>query len=230
MGHKLLLCAGALMIAATTAWAADPLPRAKPEAVGLSPAKLERIGAQLRADVEKGRIPGAVVAIARRGKLAYLEAFGYLDKAAGKPMPADAIFSIASMTKPMTTVAALTLTEEGRVLLNDPIGNYLPQLAKMQVAALRKDAAGKVTVESVAATRQPTSQDLMRHTAGLVYGARGNTPVHALYPPSSSGSATTLTGTEFIDKLAAAPLKNSVPVSVVALPEDDGGYSACTGV
>ena len=86
---------------ALPALAADPLPRATPESVGMSSERLARIGAALRADIEKGRIPGAVVAIARKGKLVYFEAFGYLDKAAGTTMTTDAIFNIASMTKPM---------------------------------------------------------------------------------------------------------------------------------
>ena len=83
---------------ALPALAADPLPRATPESVGMSSERLARIGAALRADIDKGRIPGAVVAIARKGKLVYFEAFGYLDKAAGTKMTTDAIFNIASMT------------------------------------------------------------------------------------------------------------------------------------
>jgi len=102
---------------ALPAFAADALPRATPESVGMSSARLARIGETLRADVEKGRIPGAVVAIARKGKLVYFEAFGYLDKDAGTKMTTDAIFSIASMTKPLTGVAALTLYEDGKVLI-----------------------------------------------------------------------------------------------------------------
>ena len=94
-----------ILVFAATAFAADPLPRAKPEAVGMSSVRLARIGAALKSDVDKGRLPGAVVAIARRGKLVYFEAAGFLDKDAGVPMPKDAIFSIASMTKPMTSVA-----------------------------------------------------------------------------------------------------------------------------
>ncbi|MFI5400210.1 MAG: serine hydrolase domain-containing protein [SAR324 cluster bacterium] len=184
----------------------DPLPRAKPEAVGMSSAKLERIGAMLREDVAKGRIPGAVVAIARRGKLAYFEAVGYRDKAAGALMTTDAIFSVASMTKPMTTVAALTLTEEARILLDDPVGKYLPALANRRVAVLRTDASGKTTIDTVPAQRQPTIQDLMRHTSGLLYGGRGSTALHALYPPSSSRSAALYSGAEFIDKLGTLPL------------------------
>src|ERR1051326_4002476 len=89
-------------------FAADPLPRAKPETVGMSSERLARIGEALRADVEKGRLPGAVVAVARKGKLVYYQSFGYLDKDAGTKMQNDAIFSIASMTKPMVAVGALT--------------------------------------------------------------------------------------------------------------------------
>src|SRR4051812_33319969 len=95
-----LLSFVALLIA-VPAFAADPLPRAKPESVGMSSERLARIGDVIRADVEKGRLPGAVIAVARKGKLVYYEAFGYLDKDAGTKMQKDAIFSIASMTKPM---------------------------------------------------------------------------------------------------------------------------------
>ena len=186
--------------------AADPLPLAMPEAVGMSSQRLERIGQTLRADIEKGRMPGAVVAIARKGKLIYYEAHGYLDKAAGISMPKDAIFSIASMTKPMAGVAAMTLVEEGRLFLNDPVGQYLPPLGKMPVALMKTDAAGQTTVETVPAKRPMMIQDLMRHTSGLTYGARGNTPVHKMYPPSSSDSSRTYTGAEFIEKLGSLPL------------------------
>ena len=111
-----------ILIALAGPVAADPLPLAKPEDVGVSSQRLERIGQTLRADIEKGRMPGAVVAIARKGKLIYYEAHGYLDKAAGIPMPKDAIFSIASMTKPMTGVAVMMLVEEGRLFLRRPRG------------------------------------------------------------------------------------------------------------
>ena len=84
-----------LSIFCASAFGADPLPRAKPESVGMSSARLARIGAAIKADVDKNRIPGAVVAVARRGKLVYYESVGFLDKDAGKPMPKDAIFSIA---------------------------------------------------------------------------------------------------------------------------------------
>jgi CubicO group peptidase (beta-lactamase class C family) len=187
------------------AFAADPLPRAKPETVGMSSERLGRIGAALRADVEKGRLPGAVVAVARKGKLVYYQAFGYLDKDAGTKMTPDAIFSIASMTKPIVAVGALTLLEHGQIQIDEPVGTYLPQLSKMQVAVL-KSADGGAGFDTVAAQRQVTIQDLMRHTSGIIYGGRGATPVHKLYPASSSSAGTGMTGKEFVDKLGSLPL------------------------
>ena len=191
---------------ALPALAADPLPRATPESVGMSSERLARIGAALRADIDKGRIPGAVVAIARKGKLVYFEAFGYLDKDAGTKMTTDAIFSIASMTKPLTGVAALTLYEDGKVLINDPVAKFLPQIGKMPVAVMRKDSTGQDVMDTVPVRRPMLVHDVMRHTSGLIYGGRGSTAVHKLYPASSGTSGTTMTSAEFLDKLGGIPL------------------------
>src|SRR5437764_12546909 len=114
----------------------DPLPRAKPEEVGLSSERLGEIAKVINADVEKGRLPGAVIAVARRGKLVYYEAFGFRDKAAGVAMTKDTIFNIASMTKPMPTVAALQLYERGKLLIDDPLAKYFPKCAEQQLADL----------------------------------------------------------------------------------------------
>jgi CubicO group peptidase (beta-lactamase class C family) len=187
------------------ALAADPLPRAKPESVGMSSERLARIGEALRADIDKGRLPGAVIAVARRGKLVHYQAYGWLDKDAGTKMTTDAIFSIASMTKPMVAVGALTLFERGLVRIDDPVGSYLPQLGKQQVAVLRANDAA-AGFDTVPAARAVTIQDLMRHTSGIVYGGRGATPVHKLYPSSSSSAGTSMTGKEFLDKLGSVPL------------------------
>jgi CubicO group peptidase (beta-lactamase class C family) len=176
------------------------LPVAKPEGVGMSSQRLERIAPILRADIESGRMPGAVVAVARRGKLVYYEAFGFLDRTARTPMPRDAIFAIMSMTKPLTTVGALTLVEEGRLFLNDPVGTYLPQLGAMSVAVMRDDKL----VGTAPARRQPTIQDLMRHTAGLTYGNRGTSELYKMYPQGSF--ADSMTGSQFIDRLSRLPL------------------------
>ncbi|HST01560.1 MAG TPA: serine hydrolase, partial [Usitatibacter sp.] len=147
---------------------------------------------------------GAVVAIARRGKLAYFRAFGYLDKDRGVPMPLDAIFSPASMEKPMVAVAALQLVEQGRMVMGDPVAKYIPQFAGMKVA--RMSADGMHIAGTEAQKRPMTIQDLMRHTAGLTYGRRGEDELSRQYPASSNWSAENLTGPQFIDRLASLPL------------------------
>lgn len=195
-----------ILFASFATFAADPLPRARPESVGLSPDQLERIGQVLKADAERGQIPGAVVAIARKGRLAYFEAFGYQDKAAGTPMAKDSIFAIASMTKPMVGVGIMQLVEDTRIQMSDPVSRWFPSLGKLPVGVMRKDAAGETIMEAVPARRQITIQDLLRHTSGLTYGARGTTPVHKTFPPSSGGAANQYTGDEFIERLSKVHL------------------------
>jgi CubicO group peptidase (beta-lactamase class C family) len=192
------------LLASGAAFAEDPLPRAKPEEVGMSSERLARIGATLKADIEAGRIPGAVVAIARHGKLVMFDAYGWRDKAAGAPMTTDTIFNIASMTKPMTTVGALMLYEQGKLLIDDPLSKYFPKFAAMRVAA--RDGANEPTADTVPANRPITIQDLMRHTSGLIYGGRGNTSVHKMYPAGSADAARDYDGAAFMDKLASLPL------------------------
>ncbi len=191
---------------ARPALAADPLPPATPESVGMSTQRLARIGETMRADVAKGRLPGAVLAIARRGQLVHYELFGYLDKAANVLMPKDAIFAIASMTKPMTAVCILLLVEEGRIALSDPISRWFPALGKLAVAVLKTDSGGQTAVETVPAMREITIHDLLRHTSGFTYGALGSTPVHKLYPSNALVLGVTFTGTELVEKLNGLPL------------------------
>ncbi|HET7490290.1 MAG TPA: serine hydrolase domain-containing protein, partial [Bradyrhizobium sp.] len=192
------------ILACGAAFAEEPLPRAKPEEVGLSSERLARIGETLKADIAAGRVPGAVIAIARRGKLVAFDAYGWRDKASGVPMTTDTIFNIASMTKPMTTVGALMLYEQGKILMNDPLAKYFPKFSAMRVAV--RDAAGEPTTETVSANRPITIQDLMRHTSGLIYGGRGNTLVHKMYPAGSGDAARDYDGAAFMDKLATLPL------------------------
>jgi CubicO group peptidase (beta-lactamase class C family) len=142
----------------------------------LAPARLDRLGEVLRAEVECGRLPGAVALVARRGRLAYFESFGQSDPASGAPMAKDSIFRIYSMTKPITSVAAMMLWEEGRFLLSDPIAKYLPEFAGVQVGVQRG-----ADLELVAPERAITVQDLLRHTSGLTYEFRGAGPVHKRY-------------------------------------------------
>jgi CubicO group peptidase (beta-lactamase class C family) len=184
-----------------------PLPRAEPEAVGMSSTQLGRIIPALNAEIEAGRLPGAVVAIARHGRLVFHEAVGHLGPDRRTPMPRDALFAIASMTKPVTGVAALLLWEEGRLGLADPIERFLPQLGNRRVAVLNERVrAGQGPIETVPAKRSITMQDLMRHTSGLTYGGRGTTAVHALYPASSNAAGATLDTAALLERLGAAPL------------------------
>jgi CubicO group peptidase (beta-lactamase class C family) len=154
----------------------SPLPPAAPEEIGLSSARLARLGEVMNGEVERGRVPGAVALIARRGRLGYFESFGHRDAASGAPMATDTIFRIYSMTKPVTSVAAMMLWEEGRFLLNDPIAKYLPEFSEPQVAVVRDGV-----LERISAERSITIQDLLRHTSGLTYEFRGPGPVQKMY-------------------------------------------------
>jgi CubicO group peptidase (beta-lactamase class C family) len=182
----------------------DPLPRGKPEEAGMSSERLADIGRMLNADIARGQMPGAVLAVARHGRLIYFEAFGWRDKAADAPMTSDAIFNIASMTKPMVAVAALQLYEQGRLMMDEPLAKYFPKFAGMEVAVL--DASKETITGKVPAARKITIQDLFRHTSGLSYGGRGTTAVHKLYPEGSGAAALKYTGPEFLDQLAGVPL------------------------
>jgi CubicO group peptidase (beta-lactamase class C family) len=148
------------------------LPTAKPAEVGLG--HLDRLGAYFRAEAEAKRLPGAVVMIARNGKVAYHEAFGVRDPATGAPMQKDSIFRMYSMTKPVTAVAILMLMEEGRLRLADPVSRFLPALKAPKVITETIDAQGQHRTVTVPAEREITILDLLRHTAGLSYGVFGN--------------------------------------------------------
>lgn len=152
---------------------AAPLPSARPEEVGMSSQRLERITTAFTAAVESGELPGVVVNVARGGKLVYSRAIGWQDKAGGIHMRDDSIFRIYSMTKPIVSVAAMSLVEQGKLSLADPVSKYIPGFANTQVGVEKQDGAGAVTLELVKAERQMTVQDLLRHTSGLTYGVIG---------------------------------------------------------
>ena len=194
-------------LALTMAAFAQGLPTAKPDEVGLSTERLARLTATLREDVDKGTLPGAVLLIERHGKIAYFESMGWLDPQNKTPMTKDAIFRIHSMSKPIATVAAMMLWEEGKIALSDPAAKYLPQLAELQVAADNKpDAnAGTANLELVAAKRPMSIQDLMRHSSGLTYGFFGDTPVKKLYAKANLFEGD-FDNAEFIERLAKLPL------------------------
>jgi len=154
----------------------QPLTAAAPEEIGLSPQRLARLSQVMAGEIERRRLPGGVALVARRGRVGYFESFGERDVGAGVPMTKDAIFRIYSMTKPITSVAAMMLWEEGRFLLNDPITNYLPDLGDLRVAVQRGTELELAPLE-----RPITIQDLLRHTAGFTYEFRGPGPVQTMY-------------------------------------------------
>jgi CubicO group peptidase (beta-lactamase class C family) len=144
---------------------AQGLPRARPEEVGLSSERLQRLTDALQGYVKDGKLPGAVVLVARRGKVAYVGAVGQRDLEAHAPMKEDAIFRIASQSKALVSVAALALQEEGRLLITDPVGKYIPEFQKTRVAAAREGG-----YDVVDAKRPVTIRDLLTHTSGVSYG------------------------------------------------------------
>lgn len=185
---------------------AAPLPKAaEPEAVGLSSQRLQRLTDAFNADVQSGKIPGAVVMIVRQGKVAYSQSFGFQDRAASSTMRPDSIFRIASMTKPITMVAALMLAEEGKLQLMDPASVYLPQLKNLQVGVEVKDGSGARRLMIEPARREVTVQDLMRHTSGMTYGIFGDSLVQRAYREAGTMDDQQ-TNAQMIDKLAQLPL------------------------
>ena len=162
--------------------AAQGIPKAQsPEEVGFVAARLKRLSDRLEEGVKNNEIPGAVVLIARNGKIAMFDAFGYRDKEAKAPMKTDAIFRIASMTKPIVSVATMILVEEGKLSLADPVSKYIPAFADTKVSVSKKNPDGTVELSLEPQFRPMTVQDLMRHTSGLTYGAAGSNPVKQSY-------------------------------------------------
>ena len=199
-----------LCVLLSAAALSQPLPMAgRPEDVGISSQRLERVRRQMKADVESGRIPGAVLLIARNGKIASLDALGYQERRSQTPMKADSIFRIASMSKPITSVAIMILAEEGKLDIGAPVAQYLPEFKEV-----------KVGVDNAAPKRPMTVQDLLRHTSGLTYGIFGNSPVDQLYKKSNMFASKSLA--EMVAAIARLPLAHQ--------PGEAWEYSVSTDV
>lgn len=194
----------AMMVGVVTGAAhAGPLPDAKPDEVGFAQQGLTRLDNFFAREIAAKRVPGAVVAVARDGKLVHFKAYGQLDPAKGTPMPEDAIFALASMTKPMAAVAGLTLMEQGRLPLKAKLADYYPAFANMKVGVPEPD--GSLNLE---AQGSPIYiHDLYRHTSGLMYGGRpdSSSAVARAYP---DGTAPAIEGDTqaMIDRLTKLPL------------------------
>src|SRR5262249_42892450 len=151
--------------------------------------------------VKNNELPGAVVLIARNGKIAMFEAYGFRDKDARAPMKTDSIFRIASMTKPITSVAAMILLEEGKLTLADPVSRYIPAFADTKVSVQKKNSDGTVELALEPQFRPMTVHDLMRHTSGLTYDLIGSNPVKQSYVDMKV-RAPDQTNEQLADKLA----------------------------
>jgi CubicO group peptidase (beta-lactamase class C family) len=206
MSRRVVLFAAVAWLALLSFAQAQGLPMGKADELGFAPDRLAHITAMLKGNIDKRDIPGAVLLIARHGKVAYFESLGALDPQGKAPMSKDAIFRIYSMSKPITTVAAMMLFEEGRITLDEPVGQYLPQLAKPQVGVQTTDSSGgPPKLELVPAKRAISIQDLMRHSSGLTYGFFGEGAVKKLYVEANLFDGD-FTNADFVERIAKLPL------------------------
>ena len=197
----------ALAFVSASAFAEQPSPVGNPEELGFSADRLERVTKAFQGYVDSGQIPGAVVLIARKDKVAYFKAIGFRDREQKTPMTADTIFRLASMTKPIVSVGAMMLAEEGKLDIGAPVSQYLPEFKDLKVRVDKVDpATGKTETVLEDQKRPMTVQDLLRHTAGLVYGPPiGTGPIPEAYRDAKMGDRDT-TLAEMVTKMSKLPL------------------------
>ena len=177
----------------------------KPEEVGFSSERLTRLTERMTLGVTKGEIPGAVVLVARNGKIAYLKSFGLRDPDASAPMKSDAIFRIASMSKPFTSLAIMMLAEEGKLSIVEPASKYLPEFKDLKVGVVNPGVDGKSEMQLDPLRSPMTLQDLLRHTSGLTYGLAGSNPLKQGYVDAKVSDPND-TNAELVTKLSKLPL------------------------
>lgn len=175
---------------------------------GMALDRMERIAPAMKAEVAKGTFPGAVTMIARDGRIVHFEAHGFMDQTKARPMQKNGLFMLASMTKPLTSVVAMQLVEEGLIKLNDPISRWLTELKDVQVEVRRTGADGQPMTELVAPTRPITVQDLLRHTSGLTYaGSSPSTRIREDYVRDNiEGRVANISASQMLEKLGKIPL------------------------
>jgi CubicO group peptidase (beta-lactamase class C family) len=178
----------------------------RPEDAGFSSERLARLTRVFQAEIETGKLPGAVILLARDGKVAYFQPLGFQDREKQTPMARDAIFRIASMTKPLVSVAFMTLVEEGKVQLSDPVSLYLPEMKTVKVGVEKKnETSGQAELTRETPRRDMTIHDLLRHTSGLTYGQFGDSLVKRAYRDANVLDPRQ-TLAEFVTKLSKLPL------------------------
>ncbi len=201
-----LAAAAALGVVLALPAGAQGIPKVQsPEEVGFLSTRLKRLSDRLNEGVKNNELPGAVVLIARNGKIVMFESYGFRDKDAKVAMTNDTIFRIASMTKPIVTLAAMMLMEEGKLTLADRVSMYIPAFADTKVAVPKKKDDGTVEMVLEPQYRPMTVHDLMRHTSGLTYGAVGANPVKQSYLDMKVADRSQ-TNAEMADKLAKLAL------------------------
>ena len=200
----------------TSAPQTPSLPHAKPETLGLSAVRLQRMSDAFKREVDKGTLPGATVMVARRGQIGWFDAIGRQNPTASAPMTHDSLFRIFSMTKPIVSIGIMMLVEDGHFILNDPVAKFIPEFADQKVGV---ENNGKL--EFVPVKRQMTVQDLLRHTSGLTYDHTGNGLVQQLYQQSRLRSRK-ISNAEHATIIAGMPL--------VCQPGEGWNYSRSTDV
>jgi CubicO group peptidase (beta-lactamase class C family) len=199
-----------------TAPQTPPLPQARPESIGLSPSRLQKLSDAFKREVDKGTLPGATVMVARKGQIGWFDTIGRQSPTEARPMAHDTIFRIFSMTKPIVSVGIMLLVEEGHLVLNDPVAKFIPEFAGQKVG-VEKD--GKL--ELVPLARPMTVQDLLRHTSGITYDHTGNSLVQQLYQQSRLRSRK-ITNAEHAVMVAELPL--------ICQPGAEWNYSRSTDI
>ena len=192
------------------------LPQAKPESLGLSSVRLQRMSDAFKREIDKGTMPGVTVMVARRGQIGWFDAIGQQSPAATAPMAHNTIFRIFSMTKPIVSIGIMMLVEDGHFLLNDPVAKYIPEFADQKVGI---ENNGKLDL--VPLKRPMTIQDLLRHTSGITYDHTGNGLVQQLYQQSRLRSRK-ITNAEHAALVASLPL--------VCQPGAEWNYSRSTDI
>jgi CubicO group peptidase (beta-lactamase class C family) len=199
----------------------DTLPLVTPEQVGLSAARLARVSEWMKGWVDSGKLPGLLVAVMRRGELAFAETYGKADVERNKPVRPDTIYRIYSMTKPLTSTAIMMLYEEGRFQLDDPISKFIPAFANPRVYA----GGSRGKIDTVPGEREINFRDLLSHTSGLTYGFMESNPVDALYRAKDGGVDFQMDKTSLktiVERLATFPL--------ITQPGKAWNYSVSTDV
>jgi CubicO group peptidase (beta-lactamase class C family) len=195
-----------LLVLAITAWPNGASAQsASPALASFSREKLLRVGDFIRNEIAAGTMPGAVILIQQHGRPVYFEGFGVRDVESRRPMTLDTIFRIYSMAKPITSVAAMMLVDDGKLSLDDPLAKYIPAFANVKVGVEKTDESGKPQLSLEPLRRPITIKDLLRHTSGLTYGFYGETAVRKLYE-SSDIYAGDFDNATFVERLAKLPL------------------------